>query len=194
MSKSEMTVGNGLSVLCFAAILIAAACYERPEPNFVAVASWPVGCKGDRCPSCDSGEKCGSNPDWCNCTPGVPLPEPEPEPEPETEPDTEPGEPLPPIEPHVPPDDAGPWDDDGKAVNTATKEIILHSRDNCPPCDSWWANERPKFEAAGWVVALHVLGSNENGRTPFFTVDVNGKQFELQGYQTLRQVEERIGR
>jgi hypothetical protein len=68
------------------------------------------------------------------------------------------------------------------------KEIIIHSRDNCPPCDSWWANERPKFEAAGWRVGLHLLDRNEPGLSPFFTVQANGKQVELKGYQTLESV------
>jgi hypothetical protein len=172
MSKSEMTIGNGLSVLCFAALIIAAACYEKPEQNFVA-AQYAPDCKGAKCEWCSSGLRCMDD-KLCHCGEDDP-------------PQPSPVGPLP-----VPPvDDVG---DGAKVLLLGTKEIILHSRDNCPPCDSWWANERPKFEAAGWVVALHVLGSNENGRTPFFTVEVDGKQFELQGYHTLKQVEERIGR
>jgi hypothetical protein len=98
-----------------------------------------------------------------------------------------------PIDP-PPDDDVGPLDDDDKTVaQPERREIILHSRDNCPPCDSWWHNERPKFEADGWIVALHVLRPNENGRTPFFTIEANGKQIEHQGWLTLEKAKE-LGR
>jgi hypothetical protein len=125
-----------------------------------------------------------------------------------------PPKPKPKPEPDVPPDDIGPefdgqpfcWNPvcnccrEGKPckcnkcdcnlepLKASTKEIILHARANCPPCDLWWANERPKFEAAGWKIAIHSLSSTNNGRTPFFTIEVDGKQVDLQGYQTIESV------
>lgn len=118
----------------------------------------------------------------CTCKiepqPEPPKPAPFP-PKPEPAPDVLPGE-LDPPKPKVPKATPG--------VTPGVKEIILHSRDNCPPCDSWWFNERPKFEADGWKVCLHVLGSNESGLSPSFTVEVDEKRFELKGYQTIESV------
>ena len=111
----------------------------------------------------------------CSCIDGIcvcggPKPPAPPNPKPKPEPD-------------VPPDDIGP-----ELKAASTKEIILHARANCPPCDLWWANERPKFEATGWKIAIHSLSSTDNGRTPFFTIEVDGKQVDLQGYQTIESV------
>ena len=111
----------------------------------------------------------------CSCIDGIcvcggPKPPAPPKPKPKPEPD-------------IPPDDVGPQ---LKAV--ACKEIILHARANCPPCDLWWANERPKFESAGWKIAIHSLSSTDNGRAPFFTIQLDGKQVDLQGYQTIESV------
>lgn len=177
-----------------------AAVQEREEPNFADAPKHRRGCDCVRLGDCLCGDPC-----FC-------WSEPEPNPLP---PDDE-DDPLPvPVDP-PPTDDVGPIDDDGKKVisplcycnrdgkkcecvkcecglaplKQARREIIMHSRDNCPPCDSWWANERPKFEADGWVVALHVLRPDENGRTPFFTIDANGKSIEHQGWLSVEKAKE----
>jgi hypothetical protein len=119
-------------------------------------------------PDCGCYEICTCGTPQCYCR-GLPNP-PDPKPEPKPEPD-------------IPPDDVRP-----ELKVASTKEIILHARANCPPCDLWWANERPKFESAGWKIAIHSLSSTDNGRAPFFTIQLDGKQVDLQGYQTIESV------
>jgi hypothetical protein len=139
---------------------------ETHHRNELAQASYP-GC-GNR--DCECYADCTCIDGDCICGgPKPPVP-PKPKPKPKPEPD-------------IPPDDIGP-----ELKAASTKEIILHARANCPPCDLWWANERPKFEAAGWKIAIHSLSSTDNGRAPFFTIQVDGKQIELQGYQTFENV------
>lgn len=62
--------------------------------------------------------------------------------------------------------------------------IIMHSRDKCPPCDSWWAVERPRWEAVGWSID-RVTDENTSKLTPWYEItDGDGQQFEVIGYLT----------
>ncbi len=168
------------------------------------------------CDEISSGCGCDDPCECATITPAPPEPQPEPEPDPfprpEPIPDVTPDEVDPPKPAPKPPKIESPLcqcnaggtpcecikcecglaplkkSEAGIPASGYSKEIILHSRDNCPPCDSWWFNERPKFEAAGWRVCLHVLSNNEPGLSPFFTVEVDGKTFQLKGYQTIESV------
>ena len=72
-------------------------------------------------------------------------------------------------------------------VIVATKPkavIIMHSRDNCPPCDSWWAVERTKWEAVGWSIEKQI-DNNDRKLTPWFEIhDADGDVFNVNGYMT----------
>ena len=62
--------------------------------------------------------------------------------------------------------------------------ITMYSRDNCPPCDSWWAVERPKWEAVGWSIE-RVTDENTSKLTPWYEIhDGDGQQFEVLGFMT----------
>ena len=62
--------------------------------------------------------------------------------------------------------------------------ITMHSRDNCPPCDSWWAVERPRWEAVGWSID-RVTDENTSKLTPWYDIhDGDGQQFEVIGFMT----------
>ena len=62
--------------------------------------------------------------------------------------------------------------------------ITMYSRDNCPPCDSWWAVERPRWEAVGWSID-RVTDENTSKLTPWYDIhDGDGQQFEVVGYLT----------
>ena len=62
--------------------------------------------------------------------------------------------------------------------------IIMHSRDKCPPCDSWWAVERTKWEAVGWSIEK-MSDENSSKPTPWYEItDGDGQQFEVIGYLT----------
>ena len=62
--------------------------------------------------------------------------------------------------------------------------ITMYSRDNCPPCDSWWAVERPRWEAVGWSID-RVTDENTSKLTPWYEIhDGDGQQFEVIGYLT----------
>ena len=62
--------------------------------------------------------------------------------------------------------------------------ITMYSRDNCPPCDSWWAVERPRWEAVGWSID-RVTDENTSKLTPWYEIiDGDGQQFEVVGYLT----------
>jgi hypothetical protein len=62
--------------------------------------------------------------------------------------------------------------------------ITMHSRDNCPPCDSWWAVERPRWEAVGWSID-RITDENTSKLTPWYDIhDGDGQQFEVIGYLT----------
>ena len=71
------------------------------------------------------------------------------------------------------------------SVETIQKpSIIMHSRDNCPPCDSWWAVERPRWEAVGWSID-RVTDDNTSKLTPWYEIhDGDGERFEVVGYMT----------
>ena len=60
----------------------------------------------------------------------------------------------------------------------------MHSRDNCPPCDRWWAVERPRWEAVGWSID-RVTDDNTSKLTPWYEIhDGDGERFEVVGYMT----------
>jgi hypothetical protein len=62
--------------------------------------------------------------------------------------------------------------------------ITMHSRDNCPPCDSWWAVERTRWEAVGWSID-RVTDENTSKLTPWYEIhDGDGDRFEVVGYLT----------
>jgi len=62
--------------------------------------------------------------------------------------------------------------------------ITMYSRDNCPPCDSWWAVERPRWEAVGWSID-RITDENTSKLTPWYEIhDGDGEQFEVIGYLT----------
>jgi hypothetical protein len=62
--------------------------------------------------------------------------------------------------------------------------ITMYSRDNCPPCDSWWAVERPRWEAVGWSID-RITDENTSKLTPWYEIhDGDGQQFEVIGYLT----------
>lgn len=69
-------------------------------------------------------------------------------------------------------------------VTQPKASIVMHSRDNCPPCDSWWAVERTKWEAVGWSIEKQI-DNNDSKLTPWFEVhDADGDTFEVSGYMT----------
>jgi len=151
---------------------------EGPLAGITATAtSTYPGC-GNR--DCECYKDCSCIDGICVC--GGPRPPAPPKPKPKPAPDE-------------PPDDIGP--DAGILASTKASEtkplIIMHTRDNCPPCAQWWANEAPRFRAANWSVALpHKIPVNAPERTPFFTIEVDGKVVELQGYQTLEAVKKAL--
>jgi hypothetical protein len=62
--------------------------------------------------------------------------------------------------------------------------IVMHSRDNCPPCDSWWAVECPRWEAVGWSID-RVTDNSTTKLTPWYEIhDGDGDKFEVIGYLT----------
>lgn len=69
-----------------------------------------------------------------------------------------------------------------QAVHKPT--ITMYSRDNCPPCDSWWAVERPRWESVGWSID-RVTDENTSKLTPWYEItDGDGQQFEVIGFMT----------
>ena len=71
------------------------------------------------------------------------------------------------------------------SVETIQKpSITMHSRHNCPPCDSWWAVERPRWEAVGWSID-RITDENTSKLTPWYEIhDGDGERFEVIGYMT----------
>ena len=63
-----------------------------------------------------------------------------------------------------------------KPVRSSVARVVMFSRDNCPPCDRWFANDRYSWEVQGW----QVLRVKYNGplSTPWFVV-VEPKQATL---------------
>jgi hypothetical protein len=69
-------------------------------------------------------------------------------------------------------------------ASSAKPTIIMHSRDRCPPCDSWWAAERPKWEAVGWSID-RITDENTSKLTPWYEIeDGDGQRFDVVGFMT----------
>lgn len=68
--------------------------------------------------------------------------------------------------------------------------IRMYSRTGCPPCDRWWATERPKLEAAGWQVEKVMTSS---GSTPRFEIETGGITRLFQGYMSMPSLRSMLG-
>lgn len=68
--------------------------------------------------------------------------------------------------------------------------IRMFSRPGCPPCDRWWATERPKLEAAGWQVEKVMTSS---GSTPRFEIETGGITRLFQGYMSMPSLRSMLG-
>lgn len=72
---------------------------------------------------------------------------------------------------------------EGEPLTAAVVEMV--SQDDCPPCDAWWRDERPKWEKQGWrVTRIGIAGSRFNS-TPSFVLK-NGDRVlaEVEGWMT----------
>ena len=55
-----------------------------------------------------------------------------------------------------------------KPVRSSVARVIMFSRDNCPPCDRWYANDKHVWESQGWIVQR--VKYNGPLATPWFAV------------------------
>lgn len=80
--------------------------------------------------------------------------------------------------------------DDSQRSEVQRSVIRMFTRPSCPPCATWWAKERPKLEAAGWVVEKV---ETSTGTTPRFEVETGGTTRLFQGYMSMPNLRAMLG-
>lgn len=75
------------------------------------------------------------------------------------------------------------------ALKKASSKIVMHSGDNCTPCNRWIANSLPVWQSKGWEI--EILKETETTRSwPWFEVYLpSGKRFEVDGPLTMESYE-----
>ena len=76
-----------------------------------------------------------------------------------------------------------------EAPKKASSKIVMHSGNNCAPCNAWILNSLPVWQSKGWEI--EVLKESESTRLwPWFEVYLpSGKRFEVDGPLTMESYE-----
>ena len=76
-----------------------------------------------------------------------------------------------------------------EAPKKASSKIVMHSGNNCAPCNAWILNSLPVWQSKGWEI--EVLKESQTTRScPWFEVYLpSGKRFEVDGPLTMESYE-----
>jgi hypothetical protein len=74
----------------------------------------------------------------------------------------------------------------------ATKEIVICTLPNCPPCKQWIDQEWKRFHDAGWDVVICDKPNHGYTRGPTFELTSGGKRVVIVGYLSLDSAEAAI--
>jgi len=74
----------------------------------------------------------------------------------------------------------------------ATKEIVICTLPNCPPCKQWIDQEWKRFQDLGWDVVICEKPNHGYTRGPTFELSSGDKRVVIVGYLSLAQAEAAI--
>jgi len=76
-----------------------------------------------------------------------------------------------------------------EAPKKASAKIVMHSGENCAPCNTWIINLLPVWQSKGWEIEV-VKESQSTRSWPWFEVYLpSGKRFEVDGPLTMESYE-----
>ena len=73
-----------------------------------------------------------------------------------------------------------------------TKQIVIYTLPNCPPCKQWIDQELKRFHDADWDVAICDKPNHGYTRGPTFELTSGGKRVVIVGYLSLDSAEAAI--
>lgn len=85
------------------------------------------------------------------------------------------------IQPSVPTEQPAEPKSEPKVESKPVPTIVMHSGYSCGPCNAWIANDKAKWEGAGWIVDVRKELESTRGWPWYEITDRDGKRFEVDG-------------